>query len=55
MANAQRASSIAGDLEAAVVAGYFLGEDHTDTDLNVFAAIERDLRSFVRHSKSSIP
>ena len=43
MANAPRASSMVGHLGAAVVAGYFLGEDHPDTDAEVFTAIERDL------------
>ena len=43
MANAPRASSMAGHLGAAVVAGYFFGEDHPDLDPDVSAAIERDL------------
>ncbi|MEZ5330333.1 MAG: hypothetical protein R3F19_35235 [Verrucomicrobiales bacterium] len=43
MANAPRASSMAGHLGAAVVAGYLFGEDHPDLDGKVFAGIERDL------------
>lgn len=43
MANAPRASSMAGHLGAAVVAGYFFGEDHADLDPAVCTAIERDL------------
>jgi len=43
MANAPRASSMAGHLGAAVIAGYFFGEDHADVDSEVIAAIERDL------------
>ena len=43
MAHAPRASSMAGHLGAAVIAGYFIGEDHPGTDSKVFAAIERDL------------
>lgn len=43
MANAHRASSMAGHLGAAVIAGYFLGEDHPNLDPEVYAAIERDL------------
>ena len=43
MANAPQASSMAGHLGAAVIAGYFLGEDHADVDSEVIAAIERDL------------
>lgn len=43
LARAHRAGAMAGHLGAAVVAGYFLGEDHPDLDGKVFAAIERDL------------
>jgi hypothetical protein len=43
MANSPRASAMAGHLGAAVVAGYFLGEDHPDLDDSVYRAIERDL------------
>ena len=34
---------MAGHLGAAVIAGYFFGEDHPDVDSEVIAAIERDL------------
>lgn len=43
LANAHRASPMAGHLGAAVVAGYFLGEDHADWDARVHAGIEREL------------
>ena len=43
MANAPRANSMAGHLGAAVIAGYFLGEDHPDLEDAVFKAIARDL------------
>jgi len=43
MANAPRASSMSGHLGAAVIAGYFFGEDHPDLDLGVYVAFERDL------------
>lgn len=43
LANAPRAGSMAGHLGAAVVAGYFFGEDHADLDAAVVAAVERDL------------
>lgn len=43
MANAHRANSMTGHLGAAVVAGYFLGEDHPVVDPGVFTAVERDL------------
>lgn len=43
MANAPRASSMAGHLGAAVVAGYFFGEDHADLEPGVIKAVERDL------------
>ena len=48
MANAPRASSMAGHLGAAVVAGYFFGEEHPDLDPGVSKAIERDLIDLVR-------
>ena len=43
MAHAPQASSMAGHLGAAVVAGYFFGEDHPDLEDGVFKAVERDL------------
>ena len=43
MAHAPQASSMAGHLGAAVVAGYFIGEDHPDLDDGVFRGVERDL------------
>jgi len=43
MANSTKASSMAGHLGAAVVAGYFIGEDHPELPDGVCKAIERDL------------
>lgn len=43
MANAPRVGSMAGHLGAAVIAGYFFGEDHPDLDVGVYSACERDL------------
>lgn len=42
MANASRAGTMAGHLGAAVVAGYFFGENHPDLDEGVLAAVRRD-------------
>ena len=42
MANAPKAGTMAGHLGAAVVAGYFFGEDHPDLDEGVMAAVRRD-------------
>jgi hypothetical protein len=52
LARAHRANSMAGHLGAAVVAGYFLGEDHPDLDSKVFAAIEKDLDRIIRGEES---
>ncbi len=43
MAQAPKASSMAGHLGAAVIAGYFFGEDYPQLDTGVFQGIERDL------------
>lgn len=43
LANSPKASSLAGHLGAAVVAGYFIGEDHAELPEGVVAGIERDL------------
>ncbi len=43
MANAPRAGSMAGHLGAAVIAGYFIGEDQSDLPNGVFAGIRHDL------------
>ena len=43
---------MAGHLGAAVVAGYFFGEDHHDLDGRVFAAIEKELDRIVGGEES---
>lgn len=43
MARAHRANSMAGHLGAAVVAGYFFGEEHPDLDEGVSKAVEHEL------------
>jgi hypothetical protein len=43
LARAHRANTMAGHLGAAVVAGYFFGEDHPDLDARVVVAIEKQL------------
>ena len=53
MANAPRANSMAGHLGAAVIAGYFFGQDHPDLDPGVFTAIERDLNRITGGEEST--
>ena len=43
LANAHRANAMAGHLGAAVVAGYFFGEDHPNLDPRVVTAVEQQL------------
>ncbi len=43
MARAHRANAMAGHLGAAVVAGYFIGEELTELDERVYSAIEKEL------------
>ncbi len=43
---------MAGHLGAAVVAGYFLGEDHPDLDDHVFAAVEKNLDRIIGGEES---
>ncbi len=43
LANAHRASSMAGHLGAALVAGYFFGEDNADLDDAVYRGVEDEL------------
>jgi hypothetical protein len=52
LARAHRAGAMAGHLGAAVLAGYFLGEDHPGLDEKVFAAIEKDLDRIVGGEES---
>ena len=41
MARAHRANTMAGHLGAAVVAGYFFGEEHHDLDKRVVGSVTR--------------
>ena len=43
LANAYRAGPLAGHLGAAVIAGYFFGEDHSDLDDAVHRGVEKEL------------
>ena len=43
MARAHRVSAMSGHLGAAVVAGYFIGEQHPDLDEKVYTGIEAEL------------
>ena len=43
LANAHKASSLAGHLGAAVAAGYFFGEDRTELDDAVYKGVEQEL------------
>ncbi len=43
LARAHRANTMAGHLGAAVVAGYFFGEEHHELDERVVAAVEKEL------------
>ena len=48
LANAQKAGTMAGHLGAAVVAGYFIGEDQSDLPDEVFKGIEGELDRVTR-------
>lgn len=52
LANAHRASPLAGHLGAAVVAGYFLGEDQPDLDDAVYRGVEQELERILRGEES---
>ncbi len=52
MAHAHRANAMAGHLGAALVAGYFFGEDHGDLDPVVNRAIENELDRVLRGEES---
>lgn len=53
LGNAPRAgTTMAGHLGAAVVAGYFIGEDHADLDPEVTAAIESELDRVIAGEES---
>jgi hypothetical protein len=48
LANAHKAGTMAGHLGAAVVAGYFFGEDHADLPADVFKGVEGELKRVIR-------
>jgi hypothetical protein len=48
LANAHRASAMAGHLGAAVVAGYFFGEDQSNLDPVVYRGVEQELDRITR-------
>lgn len=48
MARAHRVSAMSGHLGAAVVAGYFIGEQHPDLDEKVYTGIEAELERIIR-------
>ena len=48
LSRAHRASTMAGHLGAAVVAGYFISEQHPQLDDNVYAGIEGELDRIIR-------
>lgn len=52
LARAHRGGAMAGHLGAAVIAGYFFGEDHHDLDRGVFAAIEKELDRIIDGDES---
>lgn len=51
MARAHRVSTMSGHLGAAVVAGYFIGEQHPDLDKKVYDGIEGELERII-HGES---
>jgi len=52
LARAHQANAMAGHLGAAVLAGYFFGEEHHELDSKVFAAIEKELYRIIRGDES---
>ncbi len=48
LANAHRANTMAGHLGAAVVAGYFFGEEQHDLDERVYAGVQKELDRIIR-------
>ncbi|MCL4207314.1 MAG: hypothetical protein KJ000_32940 [Pirellulaceae bacterium] len=48
MARAHRVSTMSGHLGAAVVAGYFIGEQHPDLDEKVYDGVEAELERIIR-------
>jgi len=52
LARAHRASVMSGHLGAAVVAGYFFGEDHPDLDDHVHSSVEKELDRILHGDES---
>lgn len=52
LARAHRANAMAGHLGAAVIAGYFFGEEHADLDEKILRAIEQDLDDIIGGDES---
>ena len=52
LARAHRASTMAGHLGAAVVAGYFFGEDQPRLPDTVYSAIEKELNRIIQGEES---
>ena len=48
LANAHKASALAGHLGAAVVAGYFWGEDQSELDDAVYRGVEKELDRIIQ-------
>lgn len=48
LARAHRVSAMSGHLGAAVVAGYFVGEQHPDLDEKVYRGVEAELERIIR-------
>ena len=51
-ANAHKASTFSGHLGAALLAGYFYGEDHPDLPLEVYQGIEKELDRIIKGEES---
>ncbi|QDU97198.1 hypothetical protein [Lignipirellula cremea] len=52
LANAHKAGTMAGHLGAAVVAGYFFGEDHSGLPKEVFRGVEGELQRIIAGEES---
>jgi hypothetical protein len=52
LARAHRANALAGHLGAAVVAGYFFGEDRPALDSEVYTGVEKELDRIIRGEES---
>jgi hypothetical protein len=53
LARAHRVSTMSGHLGAAVVAGYFIGEQHPDLDERVYRGIELELERIIRGEETA--